>query len=164
MNRLDAIRTAVLIAFVSLSSYACGVYFTGVFHTASASTGALWAVISGNVVLQKTRKETLSSAWLQILGTLVGAIVSAAYLATLPFTVIGMAAAVFATVVLCHVARIPDHARMAALAVSVVMVVSSLHPTLHPALNSALRMAEACIGTAVAALAVLVWPEPDEVP
>ena len=163
MSGRDATRTAVLVAFVSLSSYACGTYLTGYFHTPSASTGGLWAIMSGNVVLQQTRKDTLSSAWIQILGTLVGALVSAAYLSTLPFTVVGMAAAVFATVMLCHVSRIPGHARMAALAVSVVMVVSSLHPTLHPVFNSALRMAEACIGTAVAALAVLVWPEPHEV-
>ena len=160
MNHRDAIRTAFLIAFVSLSSFVCGVYFTNFFHSASAGTGGLWAVMSGNVVLQETRRKTLSSAWLQILGTFVGAIVSAAYLSSLPFSVFGLAGAVFATVILCHLLRIPDHARLAALAVSVVMVVSSFHPTLHPVLNSALRLAEACIGTAMAAFAALVWPEP----
>jgi len=156
----NALRTAVQIAFVSLASYVCGVYFTSLFHSASAGTGGLWAVMSGNVVLQATRRETWSSAWLQILGTFVGAIVSAAYLSLLPFSVVGMAGAVFVTVIVCHVFRIPDHARLAALAVSVVMVVSSFHPTLHPVLNAALRLAEACIGTAMAVLAVLVWPEP----
>ena len=160
MNHREAIRKAVLIAFVSLSSFVCGVYFTSYFHSGSAGTGGLWAVMSGNVVLQETRRETWSSAWLQILGTFVGASVSAAYLSSLPFSVFGLAGAVFVTVILCHVARIPDHARLAALAVSVVMVVSSFHPTLHPVLNSALRLAEACIGTAMAALAALVWPEP----
>jgi uncharacterized membrane protein YccC len=160
MNRGNAIRTATQIAFVSLASYVCGVYFTSFFHSASAGTGGLWAVMSGNVVLQQTRSQTWSSAWLQILGTFVGAIVSAAYLSTLPFTVAGLAVAVFATVLFCHVSRIPDHARLAALAVSVVMVVSSLHPTLHPVLNSVLRLAEGVIGTAMAVVAALVWPEP----
>jgi uncharacterized membrane protein YgaE (UPF0421/DUF939 family) len=160
----DATRAAVQIALVTFSSYVCGVYFTGFFHSASAGTGGLWAVMSGNVVLQETRRKTWSSAWLQILGTLVGAIISATYLSSLPFSVIGMAATIFATVLVCHASRIPDHARLAALAVGVVMVVSSLHPTLHPILNSALRFGEACIGTAMAALAVLMWPEPTEPP
>jgi uncharacterized membrane protein YgaE (UPF0421/DUF939 family) len=163
MNPREAIRTAVLIAFVTLSSFVCGVYFTSFFHHGSAGLGGLWAVMSGNVVLQVTRRKTWSSAWLQILGTFVGAIVSAAYLSVLPFSIAGMAGAVFVTVIVCHVFRIPDHARLAALAVSVVVLVSSFHPTLHPVLNSALRLAEACIGTAMAAFAALVWPEPREV-
>lgn len=160
----DSARFAVQIALVSLSSYVCGVYFTGFFHSASAGTGGLWAVMSGNVVLQETRRRTWSSAWLQILGTLVGSIVSAAYLSSLPFSVVGMAGAVFATVLVCHASRIPGHARPAALAVGVVMLVSGLHPTLHPILNSALRFGEACIGTAMAALAILIGPEPMEPP
>jgi uncharacterized membrane protein YgaE (UPF0421/DUF939 family) len=164
MMSRDATRVAVQIALVSLSSYLCGVYFTGFFHSASAGTGGLWAVMSGIVVLQETRRKTWSSAWLQILGTLVGTIISAAYLSSLPFSAIGMAVSIFATVLLCHASRIPDHARLAALAVGVVMVVSSLHPTLHPIQNAALRFSEACIGTAMAALAILMWPEPTEPP
>lgn len=155
----DALRVAVLIALVSFLSYVCGVYVTDVFHSPSARTGGLWAVMSGNVVLQETRRKTWSAAWLQILGTLVGSIVSAAYLSSLPFSALGMAASIFVAVLLCHVSRIPDHARQAALAVGVVMVVSSIHPSLHPIVNSALRFGEACIGTAMAALAILVWPE-----
>jgi uncharacterized membrane protein YccC len=159
MNWRDAIRTAVQVAFVSLASFVCGVYFTSFFHSASAGTGGLWAVLSGNVVLQETRSKTLSAAWLQVLGTFVGALVSAAYLSLFSFTVAGMAAAVFVTVLVCHAARIPDHARLAAVAVSVVMIVSNFHPTLYPVVNSGLRLVEACIGTATAVVAVLVWPE-----
>jgi hypothetical protein len=75
-----------------------------------------------------------------------------------------MAACIFLTVLLCHATRIPDHARLAALAVGVVMVVSSLHPTLHPVVNSVLRFSEACIGSAMAALVIRVWAEPREAP
>lgn len=136
----------------------CGVYFTDFFHSASAGTGGLWAVMSGNVVLQGTRRKTWSAAWLQLLGTFVGSLVSAAYLLSLPYSEIGMAACIFATVLLCHASRIPQHARLAALAVGVVMVVSSLHPTLHPILNSIPRFGEACIGTA--ALGLCLGPTP----
>lgn len=60
---------------------------------------------------------------------------------------------------LCFVLRIPAHAQLAALAVAVVMVVSSLHPTLDPLVNATLRFGEACIGTALAVFAMLLWPD-----
>jgi uncharacterized membrane protein YccC len=164
MTLRNAARVAAQLALVTLTSYVIGVHITGVFHAPSAGTGGLWAVMSGNVVLQATRRETWSAAWLQLLGTFVGSIVSAAYLMVLPYTEVGMAVCIFATVLLCHASGIPEHARLAALSVGVVMVVSSLHPTLHPVVNSALRFSEACIGTAMAALVILVWPEPKGAP
>ena len=81
--------------------------------------------MSGIVVLQATRRETLSTASLRILGTLIGSIFSAAYLSLLPFSPIGMAGCIFATVLVCLVARIPDHARLGAVTVAVIMVVAS---------------------------------------
>ena len=156
----DAARVAVQSALASLVSYWCGFYFTSFFHGASASLGGLWSLISGLVVLQATRSNTWSSAWLRILGTLVGAIISAAYLSLLPFTALGMAASMLVTILLCHAARIPDHARLAALTVAVIMVLSSDNPTLNPALSAALRFTESCIGTAIAVLTVVVWPGP----
>ena len=160
----DAARVALQSALASLVSYWCGFYFTSFFHGASASLGGLWSLISGLVVLQATRRNTWSSAWLRILGTLVGAIISAAYLSLLPFTALGMAASMLVTILLCHAARIPDHARLAALTVAVIMVLSSENPTLNPVLSAALRFTESCIGTAIAVLTVVMWsgPEPAE--
>jgi uncharacterized membrane protein YgaE (UPF0421/DUF939 family) len=160
MIKLEAIRAAAQIVLACVLSYVCGAYFTGFFHTASAQTGGLWAVMSGIVALQEARRQTWSLAWRQILGTLVAAIVSAAYLSSLPFSVMGMAAAIFVTVLVCYAARMAAHAGPAALAVAVVMVVSSLYPTLHPVFNAVLRFGEACIGVAMAATALLLWPEP----
>jgi uncharacterized membrane protein YccC len=147
---------------VALASYACGSYVTGLFHGASARLGGLWSVVSGIVVLQATRGTTLSSAWLRVLGTLIGSIIAAAYLSLLRFSAVGMAACIFGTVLLCHAARIPDHARLAALTVAVVMVLSSENPGLNPVVSAALRFVESCIGTALAVLAVLVTPETAE--
>jgi uncharacterized membrane protein YccC len=155
----SAARVAVQISVVSLASYLCGFYFTSLFHPASGAMGGLWSVISVIVVLQATRRNTLSSAWLRILGTGIGAIVSAAYLFFLPFSPIGMAATILITVLLCHAARIPDHARLAAITVVVIMVVAGLNPALNPVLSATLRFCESCIGTAMAVLAVLIWSE-----
>ena len=158
----DAARIALQIALVSLASYACGSSFTGLFHGASARIGGLWSMVSGIVVLQATRRTTWSSAWLRVLGTLIGSIIGAVYLLLLPFSAIGMAVCIFGTVLLCHAARIPDHARLAALTVAVIIVLSSVNQALSPILNAALRFAESCIGTALAVLAVLMWPGPAE--
>jgi uncharacterized membrane protein YccC len=139
----------------------CGFYFTSLFHGASAGIGGLWSLISGIVVLQSTRRNTWSSACLRILGTLVGSIISAAYLSRLPFSAVGMAVCIFVTVLVCHTIRIPDHARLAAITVALIMVMSSNQPGLSPVLSATLRFCESCIGTAIAVLAVLLWSDAD---
>jgi uncharacterized membrane protein YgaE (UPF0421/DUF939 family) len=121
-------------------------------------------MISGFVVLQASRRTTLSSAWLRVLGTFIGSVIAAAYLSLLPFSAVGMAASIFGTVLLCHAARIPDHARLASATVAVIMVLSSTNPGLSPVLNATLRFTESCIGTAVAVLVVLMSPAGTERP
>jgi uncharacterized membrane protein YccC len=160
MNLPDSLRIATQITLVSLASYWTGIHFTGLFHNDSAIIGGLWSTISGIVVLQATQRDTWSSAWLRILGTFIGAVISAAYLSFLPFSPLGMAAAVFVTVLLCHGARIPDHARLASITVAVIMIAASMSPTLNPLQNAGLRFIESCIGTTMAVLAILIWPQP----
>ena len=86
---------------------------------------------------------------------------SAAYLSRLPFSAVGMAVCIFVTVLVCHTIRIPDHARLAAITVALIMVMSSNQPGLSPVLSAALRFCESCIGTAIAVLAVLLWSDAD---
>ena len=160
INRI-AISSAIQIALVSLASYLCGFYFSSLFHRPSAGMGGFWALISGIVVLQSTWRSTLSSAWLRVLGTLIGSIISAAYLSWLPFNPFGMAACIFATVLLCHAAGIPGHAQLAAITVALLMVISSIDSTVSPITNAALRFSESCLGIAMAVLAVEIWPRGD---
>ena len=164
MISTDTFRIAVQITLVSLVSYLLGFHSTSLFHGQSASVGGLWAAISAIVVLQATRHDTWSSAWLRVLGTATGALISAAYLSVLPFSPIGMALSIFVTVLLCHALRVPDHARLASTTVAVIMVTASLHPTLSPILNAALRLSESSIGTVMAVLAALIWWGPKERP
>jgi uncharacterized membrane protein YgaE (UPF0421/DUF939 family) len=155
----DAIRLALQEALVCLAAYLAGFHFTRAVGGAPTHIGALWSVISGIVVLQATRRETVAQAWLRVLGTLVGSMVSAAYLSLLPFSPVGMAVSIGITVLLCHTFRISDHARLAALTVAVIMVVSLADPRMNPLLNAGLRFGESCIGTGIAVLAVVLWPE-----
>jgi uncharacterized membrane protein YccC len=160
INRI-AISSAIQIALVSLASYLCGFYFSSLFHRPSAGMGGFWALISGILVLQSTWRSTLSSAWLRVLGTLIGSIISAVYLSWLPFNPFGMAACIFATVLICHAAGIPGHAQLAAITVALLMVISSIDSTVSPITNAALRFSESCLGIAMAVLAVEIWPRGD---
>jgi uncharacterized membrane protein YccC len=158
MNRAERLRIPAQIAVAALVAYLLGFWFTSLFPGYLPKIGALWSAISAVVVTQVTRKDATSSASLRILGSAIGAITSALYLTLLPFHPLGMAAAIFATVVICAVINVPSHGRLAAITVIVVMVTSSLDPKLSPGLNALLRFAESCIGTGVAVLAVLIWP------
>ncbi len=88
------------------------------------------------MVTQATRRETVSSASLRILGSAIGALTSAVYLTLLPFHPLGMALAIFATVLLCAAVRIPSHGRLAAITVIVVMVTGTLDPKLNQGRNA----------------------------
>ena len=162
MHIYEPIRISLQITLVSLASYLVGFYTTSLVHELSAGLGGLWATISGIVVLQATQKETWSLALVRILGTAIGAIISATYLLLLPFSPIGMALAIFVTMMICQIAQIPSHARLATLTVVLIMVTSHMNPDLDPVLNAALRFSESCIGTTIAVFIVLLSPGPKQ--
>jgi len=158
MTSAERLRIPAEIALAALVAYVLGYWFTSLFPGYLPKIGGLWSAISAIVVTQATRQETTSSASLRIVGSAIGAITSAVYLTLLPFHPLGMALAIFATVLLCTSINIPSHGRLAAITVIVVMVAGSLDPKLRPGLNALLRFVESCIGTGVAVLAVRLWP------
>jgi len=153
-NVVIAVRTAA----VCLAAYLAGSSFTSLFHAGSAILGGVWSVVSGIVVLQATLEDTRGSAMLRVLGTFLGALVAALYLSLFRFHPLGMAAAVGVTVLLCQALGVPDHARLAAVTVVIVLAVSVADPTIRPALNALLRFLESCIGAGIATLAVYLSP------
>ena len=158
MTLAERLRTPAEIALATFVAYVLGSWFTSLFPGYLPKIGGLWSAISAIVVTQASRQETRASASLRVLGSAIGAFTSALYLTLLPFHPLGMALAIFATVLLCSAAHVPSHGRLAAITVIVVMVTSSLDPHLNPGLNALLRLAESCIGTGVAVLAVALWP------
>lgn len=119
---------------------------------ASGFEGALWAGVSAVVVLQATRDKTNAAAKLRVIGTAVGAVLSWLTLQIAPYSLLGLAACIFATVLVCERIGVPDDARLASATVIVIMALSVLHPEMPPWLNAGLRFAESVIG-AVCALA-----------
>ena len=153
-NGIVAVRTAI----VCFASYLAGSAFTSLFHSGSSMLGGVWSVVSGIVVLQATLQDTRGSAMLRVLGTLIGATIAAVYLAFFRFHPVGMAVCVGLTVLFCQAARVPDHARLAAVTVVIVLAVSVAAPSLSPAENALLRFLESCIGAGIATLAVFFSP------
>ncbi|MEO8673969.1 MAG: FUSC family protein [Casimicrobiaceae bacterium] len=154
------VRVAVQSALVAWVCLAVGKSFTGMVHADSAGIGALWATITGIVVLQATPRETSKQAALRLVGTLIGAVIGAAYLYVFPVNALGAALAVGVTVLLCQFANVPDNGRLAAITVIIVFAVSVAAPGSSPILNGALRFGESCIGAAAAVLTVLLWRWP----
>ncbi len=153
-------RIAMQSALVAWVCIVAGKSFTGMIHADSAGIGAIWATITGIVVLQATPHETSRQAALRLLGTLIGAAIGAAYLYGFPVNAVGAALAVGATVLVCQFAGVPDNGRLAAITVIIVFAVSVAAPGSSPLLNGALRFGESCIGAAAALLTVLLWPRP----
>jgi uncharacterized membrane protein YccC len=158
----DRISVAIQNAVVCLAAYLAGAYFTSSFHGRSSSIGGLWCVISGIVVLQATSRDAWQSAVLRVLGTLIGATIGGFYLHLFPFSTIGMAVSVGLTVLFCQALNVPDHGRLAAITVALIIVISSGNPELSPFVNAALRFSESVIGAGIAVLAVLLWPKSKE--
>ena len=159
MIRAQPLRIPAAIAIASLAAYLLGFWFTSLFPGYLPKIGGLWSAISAIVVTQLTLEETRSSASLRVLGSAIGAVTSAVYLSFLPFHPLGMALAIFATVLCCTALNVPTHGRLAAITVLVVMVTASLDPALNPLLNALLRLIESCIGTAVALVGVQFWQQ-----
>lgn len=151
-------RQVVETTIVAFVAFVVGSHFTHVFHGASSAIGGLWTVITGLLVLQSSRSETLSSAWLQLLGALIGAIISAAYLLIFPFSAVGMAVCIGFAVLLCQMLSVPSYGRLAGITVAVVLVVSSRFPTMNPLLNALLRFVKAAIGATLAVAVAYLRP------
>lgn len=147
-------------SLVSLLAYFGAYFITGSMADTPflTTTGALWSMVSGIVVMQETRQGTIDTAGLRILGSFIGAVMSAIYLSLLPFSPFGMAVTIGLTVLVCQHLRLPGHARLAALTVGVIMVISSLNPDLNPIVNAALRFSESVIGSVAAILLIALWP------
>ncbi len=150
---------SVQIALVALLAYWLGLRFTALFPGYFPKIGGLWSAISAVIVAQVSKKDTAESAWLRVIGTALGATVSALYLSLFSFHAVGMGASIFVSSLICTSLNMNSWMRLSAITVLVVMVTASLNPALNPALNALLRFCESCIGSAVAVFLISSWPK-----
>lgn len=135
---------------ITLFAYLCGSYFTALFSEPTSAIGGLWSVISGIIVLESTREDTVRSAKFRIVGSLIGSVVSGIYLFYFPFTVIGYSVCIGIGAMVCHLLRLPKHIKLSGVTISMIMIVSTIRHELNPFLNAGLRFVESGIGAGVA--------------
>jgi uncharacterized membrane protein YccC len=148
------LREGVRYALLALLTFTLARYFTmHVIDTSHyAPIGALWAMITGMVVMADTYGGTLEKARLQILGGLFGAVAGFIYLSFLPFSIFGMGVMVLLVVMVCQATPLSGISPGAAMNMGVILVFSSLNPELTPLMNSGLRLIEMAIGCGFAIL------------
>ena len=153
------ILLSIQIALVALLAYWLGFHFTALFPGYFPKIGGIWSAISAVIVVQVSKKDTTDSARLRLIGTALGAAISALYLSLFPFHAVGMGASIFFSSLICTSLNMKSWMRLSAITVLVVMVTASLNPALNPAMNALLRFCESCIGSAVAVILISLWPK-----
>lgn len=157
-TRQEQLILAAQLALGALLAYWIGFRFTSLFPDYLPKIGGLWSAISVVVVIQATRRETASSAFLRIIGSAIGALVSGLYLTLFKFSALGLGVSVLLTGLICTTLNRPSSSRLSAITVLVVMVTASLDSALNPMVNALLRLAESCIGSIIAFWIVVLWP------
>ena len=152
-----ALRNGLQFGLVSAVGYLIGLGVGKALHSNSPAIGALWCAIAAMSVLQDTFSAARGAARGQIVGTGIGAMISALYLQVLSYSGIGLAVCIGATVLACHLTRFAEDSRSAAINVAVIMIISSQHPDLNPFANAALRFLEACMGTVASIVVMYLW-------
>jgi uncharacterized membrane protein YccC len=150
MKISSLLRSVLIYAAIAVAGYFLGSNFTALFHDSSSAIGGFWSVISGVIVYDDIRTNVLHSAKLRSIGSLIGAVVSGAYLHFFAFSLPGFAACVGAGALICHLLRLPDHIKLTGVTISVVMMVSVTTDNQVPIENAALRFFESVIGAGVA--------------
>jgi uncharacterized membrane protein YccC len=154
---LGPLREGIRYALIALLTFSVARYFTvHIIDTSHyAPIGALWAMITGMVVLADTYGSTVAKARLQILGGLFGAIAGFIYLSFLPFSLFGMVVMILLVVSVCQATQLSGISPGAAMNTGVILVFSSLNPELTPIMNSGLRLIEMAIGCGFAI--IIAW-------
>jgi len=160
---LDSIQWSLALSrgakafIVVLLSYCGGLYFTGLIHPESALFGAMWAAVSGLASMQDDLPGTRTAAALRVWGTLVGAVIAAAYLSMLPFSMIGLALSAGLAACTGALLKLTDGGRLSAITVTVIAILTVINPDLHPVSNAGLRFLESCLGSTMALAVALAW-------
>lgn len=150
MDISSLLRSVLSYVAIAVAAYFLGSNFTALFHHSSYVIGGIWSVISGIIVYDDIRTNVLRSARLRTIGSLIGAVVSGAYLHFFAFSIPGFAVCIAVGALICHLLRLPDHIKLTGVTISVIMLVSVMTHNEAPIENAALRFFESVIGAAIA--------------
>ena len=117
-----------------------------------------WAPIS-TIVILLSPTNPLTGSWQRFVGTAIGAFLGAAIATFFATTWIIYFAAIFICGILCALLRVSSAYRIAAIALSIVLLITHGHGPWEVAAH---RFIEVSLGIAVALLITLVWKVPQE--
>ncbi|WP_066015010.1 FUSC family protein [Endozoicomonas atrinae] len=151
MERM-AIRSTLRYSCIAFIAYISGYVFSWLSYEPTAMIGGLWAVISGLIVSEPaTVQESISTAKTRIIGSAIGSVLAAIYLLFFTFNAITYAIFIGAASLLCYRINCGQHVKLAAITISVVIIVSTVSD-INPVLNATLRLFESCIGVGTGVL------------
>lgn len=153
------LKTALKIALTAiLSFYLCLAFDEYLKHPEYLVSG-LWTVMASIVVLQGNIGGTYKAIWNRFCGVLIGSAVGAFFVFEFGSDAAVMGIAIFLTIVLCTIFKIPESYRIAALSVVIIILPLKLHPTNDPWTFAFFRFLDTCLGFIVAILVTnLLWP------
>jgi uncharacterized membrane protein YgaE (UPF0421/DUF939 family) len=115
-----------------------------------------WAAISAIIVMYSDVSKTVKASGYRLVGTAIGASIGGAFAAMFGQSLWAFGVAVTLTVLLCALLGFADAARLAGVAVAIVMLVG--HPG-SPWIAALHRFLEVSFGIVIAvAISVLIWP------
>src|SRR5271169_6347576 len=115
-----------------------------------------WAAISAIIVMYSDVSRTVKASGQRLVGTAIGVSIGGAFAALFGQRLWAFGIAVTLTVLVCALLGFEDAARLAGVAVAIVMLVS--HPG-RPWIAAVHRFLEVSLGIVVAvAISVLIWP------
>jgi uncharacterized membrane protein YgaE (UPF0421/DUF939 family) len=115
-----------------------------------------WAAISAIIVMYSDVGKTVSASWYRLIGTAIGVSIGGVFAAVFGPRIWAFGVAVTLTMLMCTLLGFAEAARLAGVAVAIVMLVS--HPG-APWIAALHRFLEVSFGIVIAVvISVLIWP------
>lgn len=144
-----ALLMAIEMSLAILLAYWGGLAF-GRYIGENIYISALWCVVSTVLVLQILLNESFETAWLRIVGSFIGSLISCAAVILLGYHIGTLLLAVFLTIIVVALLKIKETLRLATLTATVIIIIGIANPNTPVWLNSLSRFIESVIGTIIA--------------
>jgi uncharacterized membrane protein YgaE (UPF0421/DUF939 family) len=149
---------AIESVLASVGSYFACYYVAQLYSFPLSAVSGLWGSISAFMVLGAIKADVLKSARDRIFATSIAAIISLACIYLIGYESLGLAVAVFLSVVVLALIKRKDIYRSTCITVAVIFVVgTAVEPQISPWLDCVTRFLESLIGVGIACLTVYIF-------
>jgi len=139
-----------------LASYLLGIELGNMLHAPSVQIGGLWCMISSLVVLQSLLQETKQAAVIRIVGSFLGALITAIVCGFWGYGYWQLLLVIFISIYLMNILSREQAARLSSTTAGVIVVIGIMHPDAPAWANSLARFVESLMGVSMAVFVVMV--------